>query len=358
MTDRFANVRATELNNWYTANKRPLPWRESRDPYRIWISEVMLQQTTVTAVIPYYKRFLERFPNLETLAASPLEEVLELWAGLGYYSRARALHKSAQELKARGGFPKTYSELIKLSGFGPYTSRAVSSLAFAEPVGVVDGNVIRVLSRLLDLDLCWWKPKVRDELQVHADQLAKAVADSSLVNQGLMELGATVCTPSKNPSCMICPWMRTCLARKNSTIEMRPTPKPRKATEFWVWDVHLVECAPGTSGRSTAVLLVENNYAPFLKGHLVPLGEVRKQKQRPKTFDFNGAVTHHEIFVRVKNITRLKARSEAKKLVDLLEPNANDARPDAKFSWVSPSEIRSRVPSSLVRKALDGLTRI
>ncbi len=357
MTDRFYSARAKELNDWYLANKRPLPWRESRDPYRIWISEVMLQQTTVTAVIPYFNRFLERFPNLESLAASPLEQVLELWAGLGYYSRARALHKSAGELRTRGGFPKTYSELIKLSGFGPYTSRAVSSLAFAEPVGVVDGNVIRVLSRLLDLDLQWWKPKVRDELQLHADKLAQAVADSSTINQGLMELGATICTPSKNPSCMICPWMKSCLARKNSTIEKRPTPKPRKATEFWVWDVHLVQS--DGRGQAGGVLLIENNYAPFLKGHLVPMGEVRKEPQRPKTFDFKGAVTHHEIFVRVKKITRLKTRSEAKKLVEsAAKSKAESKTATAKPNWVLPSEIRSRVPSSLVRKALDGLSGI
>lgn len=356
VTDRFYSLRAKELNDWFIANKRPLPWRESRDPYRIWISEVMLQQTTVTAVIPYYRRFLDRFPNLETLSASPLENVLELWAGLGYYSRARALHKSAQELTTRGGFPKTYSELIKLSGFGPYTSRAVSSLAFAEPVGVVDGNVVRVISRLFDLDLQWWKPKVRDELQVHADKLAQAVTDSSTVNQGLMELGATICTPSKNPSCMICPWMRSCLARKNSTIDLRPTPKPRKSTEFWVWDVHLVECKTKSSGHIRDVLLIENNYAPFLKGHLVPLGKVRKEKQRPKKFDFKGAVTHHEIFVRVNKVTSLKTRSEAKKLVELSHPSTAVSNP--KYTWVTPSEFRARVPSSLVRKALDGLNTI
>lgn len=350
MKASYYSDRAKELSNWFVANQRPLPWRTSRDPYRIWISEVMLQQTTVTAVIPYYHRFLERFPNLATLAQAPLKDVLELWAGLGYYSRARALHKSAGELFQRGEFPASHRELIKLSGFGPYTSRAVSSLAFGEAVGVVDGNVIRVLSRLLDLDLQWWKPKVRDQLQIHADRLAQSVEDSSLVNQGLMELGATVCTPSKNPSCMICPWSLSCLARKNGTIEKRPTAKPRKTTEFWIWNVHLVQLVELSSKRGTGeVLLVENNYAPFLKGHLIPPGQVRKEKKRPKSFDLKGSVTHHEIFVRIEKVSRVKTRSEAKRVIALSSTKSN---------WIPVQEIRANVPSSLVRKALDASKQI
>jgi A/G-specific adenine glycosylase len=307
----------------------------------------MLQQTTVTAVIPYYHRFLERFPNLETLAQAPLKDVLEQWAGLGYYSRARALHKSAGELLQRGEFPTSHHELIQLSGFGPYTSRAVSSLAFGEAVGVVDGNVIRVLSRLLDLDLEWWKPKVRDQLQVHADRLAQSVEDSSFVNQGLMELGATVCTPSKSPSCMICPWNLSCLARKNGTIEKRPTSKPRKTTEFWIWDVHLVQVR---SKRGTGeFLLIQNDYAPFLKGHLIPPGQVRKEKIRPKSFDLKGSITNHEIFVRIEKVSRVKTRSEAKRMIAISSTKSN---------WIPFQEIRAHVPSSLVRKALDASKQI
>src|SRR5688572_19286950 len=129
-----------QLLEWYAQNKRALPWRENRDPYRIWISETMLQQTTTTAVIPYFERFTRKFPDLKTLAKAPQSEVVEAWAGLGYYSRARNLHKSAQALFAAGGFPRRFRELIELPGFGPYTSRSVASLAFDESVGVVDGN--------------------------------------------------------------------------------------------------------------------------------------------------------------------------------------------------------------------------
>ena len=135
------------LINWYLANRRPLPWRKDKNPYTIWISEVMLQQTTVAAVIPYFERFIERFPNQHTLAQAELSEVYEYWAGLGYYSRARNLHASAKII-SDSGFPEDYSQLIQLPGFGPYTARAVASLAFDQKVGVLDGNVIRVLSRV------------------------------------------------------------------------------------------------------------------------------------------------------------------------------------------------------------------
>src|SRR5690606_28771755 len=147
MTPKESTV-ANILLRWYAENRRDLPWRKGRDPYRVWISEVMLQQTTVRAVIPYYERFMERFPTVAALAAAPEEQVLNSWAGLGYYSRARNLHRAAKALAELKGFPKTHMELAKLPGFGEYTSRAVSSIAFGEPVGAVDGNLIRVISRL------------------------------------------------------------------------------------------------------------------------------------------------------------------------------------------------------------------
>src|SRR6185312_12760226 len=158
-----------QLLEWYRANRRELPWRASRDPYRIWISETMLQQTTTTAVIPFFERFVARFPDLKALAQSTEAEVLEMWSGLGYYSRARNLHKAAQALVARGGFPQTHEELAEFPGFGPYTARSVASLAFDQAVGVVDGNVIRVLSRCEGEDWEWWRPNVRQQIQNRAD---------------------------------------------------------------------------------------------------------------------------------------------------------------------------------------------
>lgn len=337
---------AAKLTNWYNEVKRPLPWRLNRDPYRIWISEVMLQQTTVTAVIPYYEKFMVRFPNLAALATAEESDVLEYWAGLGYYSRARSLHKSARLLEARAGtghrkFPETHSELLELPGFGPYTARAVSSLAFGEKVGVVDGNVIRVLSRVLDLDLEWWKPKDRDLVQSYADQLAQATvdgqpADPSTINQSLMELGATVCT-TQSPTCMLCPWSQECLARENDTIALRPRPKPRREMEIWEWRPEIMR------RRDNSLLLVKNTYAPFLKGHMIWPGKVVRLKKKPKEFHYKGGVTHHEIYVTVA--------SSKKKF-----PQAAKGAPEFKDAlWVYPHEMKTKVPSSLIRKAVSVL---
>jgi A/G-specific adenine glycosylase len=199
-----------DLVRWYVEHRRDFPWRRNRDPYRIWISEVMLQQTTTTAVVPFFEKFMDRFPNLTTLAESAIEDVLQTWAGLGYYRRAKLLHKSAQALRTAGGFPKHHDQLLQLPGFGPYTARAVASLAFAEPVAVVDGNVIRVASRWSGQRWSWWQSKVQGEIQRLVDQWFLQSApdispgDSADFNQAMMELGRMVCTPQR-PHCEICP---------------------------------------------------------------------------------------------------------------------------------------------------------
>ena len=219
---------ATSLESWYLQHRRELPWIKNQDPYLIWISEVMLQQTTVAAVVPYFEKFVRRFPDVRSLAMAELSEVLEFWSGLGYYSRARLLHRSAQEL-TKSGFPQKAELLLLLPGFGPYTSRAVSSLAFGERVGVLDGNVIRVLSRVMGQAAPWWQSKDRQRLQDLADQLVQE-GDPSAINQGLMELGATVCTP-QNPTCLLCPWSQRCVARKTEQVQNLPLKIPRKKVE-------------------------------------------------------------------------------------------------------------------------------
>lgn len=315
----------TSLIKWYRGVKRDLPWRKNRDPYRIWVSEVMLQQTTVAAVVPFYERFMKRFPTLKALAESPVDDVVENWAGLGYYSRARNLHRSAQELIKRGGFPRTFAELLELPGFGPYTARAVSSLAFDEKTGVLDGNVIRILSRRYGLKLEWWKPQGRATLQEIADALAQTDSPADL-NQGMMELGATVCTP-QSPACLLCPWAKTCVARQNQQIDALPLKRPRREKEIWVWSPTVVE----KDGR---VLLVQNEYAPFLKGHWIVPGSAERLDEAPKTFDYRGSVTHHDIFVSVKRSARLpRTPSESK--------------------WVSLAALSREIPSSLIRKAIE-----
>ena len=315
-----------KLIDWYRGVRRELPWRKNRDPYRIWISEVMLQQTTVAAVVPYYERFMLRFANLKSLATAPLEDVIEHWAGLGYYSRARNLHKAAQELHAlSSGFPKTHTALLLLPGFGPYTARAVSSLAFDEKTGVLDGNVIRVLSRRYGLAVEWWKPAGRAQLQKLADQLAQVDAPADL-NQGLMELGATVCTP-RSPACLLCPWSRSCIARKENRIEELPLKKPRAESELWHWQPTVVE-------KDGQILLVRNTYAPFLKGHWILPGAVTRLKKAPAEFGFRGGVTRYDIFVSAKRSRKIP------------KTDKNEQK------WVNLNSLLREIPASLIRKAI------
>ncbi|WP_148278876.1 A/G-specific adenine glycosylase [Bdellovibrio bacteriovorus] len=310
-----------QLTQWYNKNKRSLPWRENKNPYRIWLSEVMLQQTTVVAVIPYFEKFLQKFPTVQDLANAPEADVMEAWAGLGYYSRARNLHKAAKALAA-GGFPKTAAELLELPGFGPYTSRAVASIAFGEKVGVLDGNVIRVLSRRYGLKLEWWNGKGRDHLQKISDELS-LLGQADVVNQGLMELGATVCTPQKI-MCMLCPWAATCVSREKNLVEKLPLKKPRKESEVWVWK-------PLVSIKNQKVALVQNDYAPFLKGQMIFPGEISMEKNKPKAYDAKHNITHHDIFIQITEKKSLTGKN---------------------LQWVDLKELKKVNPSSLLQKVL------
>lgn len=205
---------------WYRQNARPLPWRGERDPYRILVAEVLLQQTRVEQAIPYYRRFLERFPALEALRAASLEEVLRVWQGAGYYRRAEHLHRLSQQVVA---LPSSYRELLRLPGLGPYTAAAVASMAFGERVAAVDGNVRRVLARLHALE----DPKAQ-ALQTLAQALLPLEQDPGEWNQAMMELGATVCLPRK-PLCPACPLRPYCWGQ--GTPERYPRAKRRRVPE-------------------------------------------------------------------------------------------------------------------------------
>jgi A/G-specific adenine glycosylase len=318
-----ANENAKQIVEWFRANKRELPWRANRDPYRIWISETMLQQTTTTAVIPYFERFLSLFPTLQALAGAKEQQVLEAWAGLGYYSRARNLHKAAKQLHEMGRFPRSYQQLIELPGLGPYTARAVASLAFGERVGVVDGNVIRVLSRLEAETWDWWKPAVREKIQVQADAWTAQAAPNE-VNQALMELGRTICTP-KSPSCLLCPIRSCCRAVKRGQPERFPVPKPRRQKELWWW-------RPELHWRQGRLGFVRNGDLPFLKGQWLLPGRGTSVGQPPKRFHFRHSIMHYDIFVTVASKAPKINRSGCK--------------------WLRPEEIQQHVPTSLVVKAL------
>jgi A/G-specific adenine glycosylase len=211
-----------ELLAWFDHCKRDLPWRRSQDPYAIWVSEIMLQQTRVAAVIEKYKAFLGRFPTVQALAKANEQEVLALWSGLGYYRRARMLHKAAQTVVAEygGEMPQSAKELRNLPGIGAYTAAAIASIAHGEAIAVVDGNVERVLSRIRG----WESHDAATEAAVQrkVDEFAASLVDPRRAgdfNQAVMELGATVCTP-RNPQCLVCPWAREC-----RTLGEHKTPK-------------------------------------------------------------------------------------------------------------------------------------
>jgi len=221
---------ADALLAWYDRHRRVLPWRaaagKQADPYSVWLSEIMLQQTTVKAVAPYFLRFTARWPNVQALAAAPLDDVLRAWAGLGYYARARNLHACAQAIVERHGgrFPSSETELSALPGIGRYTAAAVAAIAFDANAVPVDGNVERVVARLYAVDKAL--PAAKPDIQKLAQGLASQERSGDFA-QGLMDLGATICTPKK-PACALCPWNGACAARLRGDPETFPikTPKP------------------------------------------------------------------------------------------------------------------------------------
>ena len=217
------------LLDWYRKNARDLPWRHTKDPYRIWVSEIMLQQTRVAAVLGYYARFLEAFPRIEDLAAAPEDQLMKLWEGLGYYSRARNLQKTAKRIVEQGRFPDTYEELIDLPGVGDYTASAVAAIAFGRREPAVDGNVLRVVTRITDCHDDILDPKVKKRIRTQLQAIMpENEADIRIFNQSVMELGATVCGPNGAPKCDLCPVADLCQSRRNGTAELLPVKKPKK----------------------------------------------------------------------------------------------------------------------------------
>jgi len=208
------------LVDWYRRHRRDLPWRRTQDPYRIWVSEIMLQQTRAQAVIPYYQRFLDRFPTVEALAAAAEEDVLALWAGLGYYSRARNLRRAAQQITAAGGFPRDYAAIRDLPGIGDYTAAAVASIAFGLPHAVVDGNVLRVVARMENDSADIAAPRTRDRFRAIVRRWMGRLPPG-VFNQAVMELGAMVCLPA-NPLCGACPIACDCRALQAGAVAQLP----------------------------------------------------------------------------------------------------------------------------------------
>ena len=258
---------------WYLATARQLPWRENRNPYRIWISEIMLQQTRVAAVIPYFLRFMERLPTVQALADAPEEELLKLWEGLGYYSRARNLQNAARVIceKFGGVFPTRHEDILSLPGIGPYTAGAIASIAFGQPTPAVDGNVLRVVSRLTAWDADLSKETEKKKIT----ELLSAVYPAGRCGeftQALMELGATVCAPNSAPDCPVCPLRLLCMAERNGTWDKYPVIPPKKPRRIEKKTVLILRCGERVAvhKRTPGGLLGGLWEFPNAEGHLSP----------------------------------------------------------------------------------------
>jgi len=286
---------------WYDRHRRRMPWRslpgEAPDPYRVWLSEIMLQQTTVTAVVPYFERFLARFPTVQALAAADETEIMASWAGLGYYARARNLHACARAVAATGGdFPDKIDGLRALPGIGPYTANAIAAIAFGQPVIPVDGNVERVTARLFAIETPL--PAAKPALATAAATLNHAPSARSRASdfaQALFDLGATICTP--RPACGICPWTKHCRAHAQGIAETLPRRTPKSArplrhgAHFWLTDQHnhvLLRRRPpkGLLGGMTELPGTEWRAAPW------PSAEAHAQAPMPATWRQAGQVRH------------------------------------------------------------------
>lgn len=291
---------AFPLTQWYAAEGRELPWRGTKDPYKIWLSEIILQQTRIDQGTSYYLKFVELFPTVFDLAKAESDAVMKAWEGLGYYSRARNLHHTAKVVaeEMNGVFPDNYQDLMKLKGIGPYTARAVGSIAFGNVTGVLDGNVFRVLSRFLGdfrpIDV----PSTKKAFQEILDVWVQSVNPADF-NQGMMDLGAMVCTPKK-PSCILCPLQENCIAARDGIAEQLPV-KEKKLKRRTVWyHFYLVE-AEGT-------LIIRKRPADGIWGNLweIPNVEVTEKlwnHAEEEGYQLEGALkhvlTHLDIMIKV-----------------------------------------------------------
>jgi len=354
------------LTGWYHARRRRLPWREDPTPYRVWVSEIMLQQTRVTAVLPYFDRFLEAFPTVQALAAAPLDDVLALWAGLGYYRRARNLHAAARRVVAEhgGALPADPAALAALPGIGRYTTAAIASVAFGLPLAVLDGNVARVLARLLALEEPIDAAPGRRRLWDTAEALLDP-ADPSSHNQAMMELGALTCTPT-SPACDACPLRPHCAALAAG----EPTRYPRKAPRKKARRVHEVAAfvrrgrPPASGARDARPLLLAQRRAQGLlagfwglpsvpveargaRGAALAEGATRALgwtvEPGPRLARVEHVFTHRHLVLDV-----LSAQlAQAEPLPDLPADG-----PYVALRWVAPDELDGLALSTLDRKVL------
>jgi A/G-specific adenine glycosylase len=314
------------LLDWYRGGHRDLPWRRTADPYRIWVSEIMLQQTRAQAVIAYYERFLQRFPTVEALAEAAEPDVLAVWSGLGYYSRARNLRLAAQKIVAAGGFPREYARLRALPGIGDYTAAAIASIAFGLPHAVLDGNVLRVVARVENDAADIGAARTRERFRATAQDWLDP-RHSGPFNQALMELGATVCLPRK-PLCLVCPVAVRCRGREAGTVDELPV-KLRKTTPVRIEGVLLV-----VRHRGRVLLRQRDAAARRMAGFWdLPSPEDLPEAQLGRHLgEIRHTITHHHYTLTVRSA------------------EARAAGPA--FAWFPPSRLAGIPLSTTARKAL------
>ena len=313
------------LEAWYLRRGRDLPWRSTRDPYRIWVSEVMLQQTRAATVIPYYQKFLKRFPDVASLARAPEQALLKSWSGLGYYSRARNLQKAARRIEDAGGFPDDHASIRRLPGVGDYTAAAIASIAFNLPHAVLDGNVFRVLSRLSnetgDIGSAITKKRLRELAEELLDR-----KQPGRFNQALMELGATVCLP-REPRCLLCPISESCEARRQGTQNQLPV-KLRRGTPVRVEKILLI------IERQGKLLLWQRGTGAGMAGfwELPEADQLPQASRRELVGEFRHSIMNHRYFIKVAP--------------------ASLARAPRGFRWIPKSRLNHIPLSTMATKAL------
>jgi A/G-specific adenine glycosylase len=338
---------------WFAANARDLPWRHTRDPYAIWVSEIMLQQTQVATVIPYWNRWMRKLPTIQTVAKASPEKLRKLWEGLGYYNRVRNLQRAARQVveKHGGNFPKNFDAILALPGVGHYTAGAIASIAFDEPKPVLDGNVTRVLARVFAIRANPREHKINArlwqlaaELVGYASRITHHASPCSALNQSLMELGAVICTP-RNPRCDVCPVAKLCAARRLGIAARLPNSSKRVTAEARRIAAFLVE----RDGR----ILARQRPAGVVNAHFWELPQVELHGERPnlvrlareslgiKSLDTTPlcTITH--------NITRYRIRMQA--FAGELLRHLPEAR------WLTRAEVRRSAFTSSSRKILQRL---
>jgi A/G-specific adenine glycosylase len=326
------NTFRRSLRKWYRKHKRDLPWRRTEDPYRIWISEILLQQTRVAAVIPYYERFLALFPDASALASAPEQELLAAWAGLGYYSRARNLQKAARAIVELPRFPKDYAALRQLPGVGDYTAAAVASIAFGAPHAVLDGNVLRVLSRIVAEPGDTKSQIVRARLRALAETLLDRKRPGEF-NQALMELGATVCLP-KQPLCGNCPVRQHCQARQQGVENQLPLNGQRPRSNRGEQHLLVIE-------KAGKLLLWQR---PPDSRRLAGFWELPEREQIPGAIVSGEVVEFRHIIVNTTYLVRVCRASAG-------------SRPSG-FHWLAKGNLGNVPLSTIAKKALILLARI